>query len=493
MPSLLERMRARIPLTEKTWSLTTSTLATICLSLVLFLGLQPISGIISPMVSSLQSFKIFAQSAKTYETFSFIPGWADNKFDNIDFNNINTLAFFDLPVNGDGTIDTDNDGYETFTSDSANTLFHTAHAKGSKVVVTLTQTNSSDIKTLLDSSAAQKRLIKQATQAVKDAGIDGVVVDFELKGDSGSSYKNNFTTFIGNLTKDMHQEVPNAQVSVALNRQWLKDSLYDPEALASSADHIFLMAYDFAVSEAKGTTPEAPVYGYNPDSYWTDLNTAINSFAEHMPTEKLVVETAWYGNGDKYPFYQSQAKENPADSAIGNTLTTPLSSDTIDNLVSEVPASARGAARNNLPLIAKALEHEGILTPNVLAYALATIEHETAGTFEPIEEIKGRKSARRLGYEGGTNYFGRGFIQLTHLRNYKKMGERIGMGDELAKNPALAATPDVAAKVLAAFFKDNNIARLAHNGDFVDARRPVNPDMQAGWIAQLAWKYRDMI
>src|SRR5207244_2761453 len=106
------------------------------------------------------------------------------------------------------------------------------------------------------------------------------------------------------------------------------------------------------------------------------------------------------------------------------------------------PVSSQQAAQKNLPLIAKALEEEHILTPNVLAYALATIEHETAGTFEPIDEIKGRKSARRLGYEGGTNYFGRGFIQLTHLRNYKKVGERIGMGDDLVKNPTLASRAD---------------------------------------------------
>jgi predicted chitinase len=162
---------------------------------------------------------------------------------------------------------------------------------------------------------------------------------------------------------------------------------------------------------------------------------------------------------------------------------------TINGLLAGVPDHAQAAVRKNLPLIAKALEKEGILDEKVLAYALATIEHETAGTFEPIEEIKGRRSARRLGYEGGTDYFGRGFIQLTHSRNYRKVGIRIGMGESLVKNPDLALDPAVSAKILAAFFADNGIATLARQGYFVDARRPINPDAQGYWIANLAYKY----
>ena len=143
----------------------------------------------------------------------------------------------------------------------------------------------------------------------------------------------------------------------------------------------------------------------------------------------------------------------------------------------------------NIPLIAEALKKEGILDSNVLAYALATIEHETDETFQPIGEIQGHFNARRYGYEGGSNYFGRGFIQITHLRNYRNFGERIGMGDQLVKNPELASTPEIAARILAAFFKDNNVANLASKGNFVAARTPINPDINARSVARLAMKY----
>ena len=139
-------------------------------------------------------------------------------------------------------------------------------------------------------------------------------------------------------------------------------------------------------------------------------------------------------------------------------------------------------------LIKQALQAEGIDDPNTEAYALATVEYETAGTMQPIEEIGGREQARKLGYSGGENYYGRGYIQLTHDYNYKQMGERIGVPD-LAQNPEKALDPQVSAKILAAFFKDRGVADAASKGDFVGARGPINGTDQAEKIAGLTQKY----
>ena len=163
----------------------------------------------------------------------------------------------------------------------------------------------------------------------------------------------------------------------------------------------------------------------------------------------------------------------------------------IQSVLQAVPAQSREAALKNIPYIVNALRDEGILTPNVFAYALATIQHETAGTFNPIEEYYGRSQAQRLGYSGGQNYFGRGYIQLTHDYNYKDMGEKLGV--DLLNNPELALDPNVAAKILAKFIKERGVAALAEKGDFVDARRPINPDNKGYSIAQIANNYRQNI
>lgn len=462
-------------------------------ALYIFLSLSSIGGIekITRILSPLSTATSFAAEKNIHQTFSFIPGWSYTKLERVTFEKGGTVAFFDIPINGDGTFYTAVDGYDRFRSQDAADLFQRAHHYGSKVVVTLTLSDQNSLPELLDSNKSQHVLIEQTIQEIKETGIDGVNLTFEQQRTISPKYRDMLTLFIRNFTQQLHASLPEAKLSVSITGTEKENSVLDVTALSQSADRIFLMAYNFPTTELTNSIQIAPVFGYAKEQYWKKVKGSISAALTEVPKDKLVLETAWYGNGANYPDVIPAEKDTMMKSH--NTLSTPLSTKTIEKLLLEVPRGSRSAARKNLPIIARALENEGILNPNVLAYALATIEHETAETFEPIDEFKGRKNARRLGYEGGANYYGRGFIQLTHLRNYKRMGQRIGMGDALVKNPSLTSKPEVAAKVLAAFFKDNGIASLAIKGEFTAARRPVNPDQQAWGIALLAWKYLDMI
>lgn len=164
-----------------------------------------------------------------------------------------------------------------------------------------------------------------------------------------------------------------------------------------------------------------------------------------------------------------------------------------DAALSAVPEASKEGAKQNIPYIINALDEQGILTPNNLAYALATVQHETAGTFKPIEEYGGRQQAITRGYGGGANYFGRGYIQLTHDYNYKDIGKKIGLGDELYNNPSLALQPEIASKILASFMKDRGVTKYSDSGDFYNARRPVNGLDKADKIAGIAKGYAQAI
>ena len=166
------------------------------------------------------------------------------------------------------------------------------------------------------------------------------------------------------------------------------------------------------------------------------------------------------------------------------------SNDVVESIVSQIPEKSKASARQNIPLIIDALQEQGILTPRVLSYALATIAHETAGTFQPIEEYGGRAQARKLGYKGGEDYFGRGFIQLTHDYNYDAMGKRLGV--DLLNNPQLALDPKTSARIMAVFFKDRNVANLSET-NFAAARNPINPDDRGPMIANNANKFYKQI
>jgi hypothetical protein len=83
-----------------------------------------------------------------------------------------------------------------------------------------------------------------------------------------------------------------------------------------------------------------------------------------------------------------------------------------------------------------------------LAYALATAYHETARTMQPIEEY-GRGRGRAYGMPDPTThqvYYGRGYVQLTWIGNYRKMGSLLGL--DLVGHPELALVPVHAAAIL---------------------------------------------
>jgi predicted chitinase/spore germination protein YaaH len=426
---------------------------------------------------------------KIEKTFTFVPGSAPNKFDNIDLQNLTVLSFYDLPFDTDGTFIQDAYGYGSFYSPNANTLFQDARARGIKVLATLTQTYNPDINEFLDNPHSQQKLFEESLTAVRDMNIDGVTINIEYDGDSDPYYKEKFNTFVNNFTQYMHTNQPGSLVSVAIPSNIGNNSIYDLGFISNASDNTMIVAYNFPVPEREFTNIISPIFGANSTEYQKNLQSTTENFLTHVSADKLIMERAWYGNGHTYHLYATDTSNDTPTIFTANTLNEPLSPYTVERLISDVPYEAREAARKNLPHIIEALKHENILNANVLAYALATIQHETANTFEPIDEFKGRKSARRLGYEGGTDYFGRGFIQLTHLRNYKKIGQRIGVGDLLVEQPQKASSPKIAAKVLAAYFKDFGIAELATNGNFVDARTLINPDFHGYSIAEIAYVY----
>jgi len=159
------------------------------------------------------------------------------------------------------------------------------------------------------------------------------------------------------------------------------------------------------------------------------------------------------------------------------------------------PHTAVSSIKRNLPFVLAALKGAGIGDRLMVLAALATIRAETEG-FEPISEGISRYNTspdpkghpfdlydnrKDLGNQGapgnkpdGESFRGRGFIQLTGRANYGKYGKEIG--EDLLGKPGRANDPDIAAKILAAFLKDQErpIKEALLDRDFARARRCVN-------------------
>jgi predicted chitinase len=148
------------------------------------------------------------------------------------------------------------------------------------------------------------------------------------------------------------------------------------------------------------------------------------------------------------------------------------------------------------------------------AYVLATAHHETGGGMQPVKEtvfpwsknknpsdaqvIAALDRAFKAGKMKGVKtpywrqgWFGRGYVQLTHERNYRAVSALVGV--DLVADRDKALDPLIAAKVLVEGMKAGTFTghKLSDYlpGDFVGARRVVNGTDAAEQIADTARRF----
>lgn len=172
--------------------------------------------------------------------------------------------------------------------------------------------------------------------------------------------------------------------------------------------------------------------------------------------------------------------------------------------------------------ILDAFEKKGVSERNYAAYMLATAFWETAHTMQPVRETlassddqairvldtayaRGRLPWVRKPYwrkdANGKSWLGRGFVQLTHLANYQKASDELGV--DLVGNPSLAMDPAIAAaimiegmeegwftgKTLDDYIDDQDESDSEDLREYRNARPIINGKDKAEQIALIAVKF----
>ncbi|HEV2764532.1 MAG TPA: glycoside hydrolase family 19 protein [Pyrinomonadaceae bacterium] len=181
---------------------------------------------------------------------------------------------------------------------------------------------------------------------------------------------------------------------------------------------------------------------------------------------------------------------------------------TDDELRRVLPALPDARRQEFLPLLQSAMTEFGITTRLREAAFIAQISHESAGLTRLVENLN--YSARRLMQVfprrfptlasanavannperiansiyanrigngppesgDGFRYRGRGFIQLTGRANYREFGRVLGI--DLEGDPDQAATPAVAFRIAAAFWKSRGCNEAADRDDIRTVTRLIN-------------------
>jgi predicted chitinase len=147
-------------------------------------------------------------------------------------------------------------------------------------------------------------------------------------------------------------------------------------------------------------------------------------------------------------------------------------------------------------------EDQALTDPRHIAYLLATVRHETAFTFAPIEEY-GKGTGHEYGItdpQTGKVYYGRGFVQITWKANYDKFGKLFGI--DLVNHPELVLSAPVSYGIASSGMRKGLFTGLGFSSgavnnsgvlDFTQARRIINGLDQADKIADYAEKFLVML
>jgi len=161
-----------------------------------------------------------------------------------------------------------------------------------------------------------------------------------------------------------------------------------------------------------------------------------------------------------------------------------------------------GAQVSGIEAILTEAERRNELVNNV-AYALATTQHETASTMQPIREY-GKGKGRRYGVPAGPYrhvYYGRGLVQLTWLFNYEKAKTKLGY--DFVRYPDAVMDPKWAVRILfdgmaegwftgksfKTFIDTADEADAEDGHEYTSARKIINGTDKAKLIAGYALRY----
>ena len=232
------------------------------------------------------------------EVYGFLPYWEVSDSDTrLNFDILTHLAYFSVGADANGNLkkrDSDGSlttGWAGWTSAKMTSIISAAHAKRSRVTLTLsvfawTSGQVTVQKALLGSSTARLNLARQAVAAVRDRGADGINLDFEPL---VSGYEDEFVALVRTIRAELNRVAPGYHLS--FDTMGFPGNYPLEGALAAGgADAVFIMGYDYRTASSNQAGSIDPLSG---PAY--DLTDTVRAYTARVPASRVILGIPYYG------------------------------------------------------------------------------------------------------------------------------------------------------------------------------------------------------
>jgi spore germination protein YaaH len=243
------------------------------------------------------------------QVMGYLPYWEVSAA-TLDYELLSTIAYFSVGADKNGNLlktnpnGTPTTGWAGWTSSRLTSIINSAHAKGTRVVLTISvfawTTGQAALQgALLGSPTARLNLARQAAAAVRARGADGINLDFEP---IASGYGDEYAAFVRTVRAELNKQAPGYQLTFDTTGS-IGNYPIEAATAPGGADAIFIMGYDYRTAGSGYAGSIDPLSG---PAY--DLQDTVNAFAARVAPSKLILGVPWYGRAWSTVSDQGNAK-----------------------------------------------------------------------------------------------------------------------------------------------------------------------------------------
>lgn len=250
--------------------------------------ISPLDTTLSPRSSLLES--------KSYIILGFAPYWNLKKISEASLQNITHFAYFNLHLNGDGSLYTkvnrreQDPGYTNYKR-----LLSGSVARGGKpLIITFMPESQDALVSSLTTAKNRQNTITTILNVVKESGASGVNIDYEPLGEIPVSVRDNFTLFIKELKISLQASSSSLLTISTYASAATRPRIWDLATLAASTDYFVIMTYDYTMPSSDSAGPTAPLRGSG-NLFEHDVVKNIAEVSVLVPPAKILLGIPFYG------------------------------------------------------------------------------------------------------------------------------------------------------------------------------------------------------